>query len=837
MAQRYFNIITFHPGGGGTGLVLTLDNDWVMTPGVEPNVNTAVCSYKEFDKLPKDLFDLSGDVCFWFHGDPTGVDGEGVANRPDVRINKVSLVSVDVSKWGRIDEPPFNVRITEYRLYLADRRQAFVWPRGGFLQLGDLNAEPFNAFGTQDRNGQPNRSVKWMVERCLEAMGEDVTNDVVVPAALSDVPRPMNVQWRGNHAPTELAKLLEHNGYVLIVRTDGHFRLEQIGDGNVPEINTDQALPPLPVPNVDRRGKIVVITSHPNAVVVTQTFKLNTESGSDFDFVVQDDDDVWKPLAAVSFFQALDPVEAVKTNFFGVPEKYRARVATQTYRCIRLDPGTFGPTPMLRWRVEKPAGKVGGLQPIQVRAILPVLQQDGSWVNSTDLVTAHPAHLLAEGAVLTTSERLGKIDGGSTIDQPDADFAELEDDELEIRVSYEAMFQAKADPADQGGEQAWRFEYFTVGFQQDFGGIRKLSDDELNNALAGPDPIIVPRPELKLLRIDGKDVNRTDLEGAARDLAPRWLRNSGTPTSLTLAKGFQFGNCSGKVAEVRYTQGPPNGTGGPLTTFKINTWWLPHGQYLSQSKKESGKEGGASAGNEAHPQQAQTEGRRTALGESGSTQPAVPVLPAQPPPPPKQVALVQVVGPAYGGPGGGAGNNNGGKYQVRIESGPTTAMSAGNLAMPEGLQAGTLALGLNAAEDGFKSNLLTDGYYLGWLAGPSTDNPPVPTVVLNAVEPACFHVSVEKDNEGEGGSQGGAGDADDSGTTTATYTYTVRTLDQSAKLGEKVAPKMQRSPGHKTPGTWGIACISAGKLVLIWVDEVETTDACDDSSGSGGGTP
>ncbi len=166
----------------GTGAVLKLESDWTIAPGIQPSVNAGLMSHKEFDQIAGDLRqDLT--VQFFFD-DPES---------PAVELEQHRIVDVEAVQMGTpIDEDgdPGDYRVIEYRVYVADARQRFVKPRGGFIARGEINKKPFakDEDGNEvDANKTSILQAEELIDECLTAMG--IVDDTFVADMLFGSPR------------------------------------------------------------------------------------------------------------------------------------------------------------------------------------------------------------------------------------------------------------------------------------------------------------------------------------------------------------------------------------------------------------------------------------------------------------------------------------------------------------------------------------------------------------------------------------------------------------------------------------------------------------------------
>src|SRR5258706_3814727 len=276
-----FNRITFSPESGDE-VPLTLESDWTRSTGIAPDVNTVYASWKDFNAA--DVTGVEGEIRFYYNS----------SDSPDVVLAKIRLVDVEPAEWGVLPNES-SPRVLKYRLSFADVREKFIWPYGGFLDHGEINKEPIDLQGGKDVNGHDLLRPTQLAQMCLVKMGLDPT---LAPYSMDKGFRPFNVEWRGNHAPTELEKILQETAHVLHLTAKGELLIKDIGDGEAPNIPAGQSLPKLDYKVADRRGKVVVLVSAPNAVLSTETITGLLDHDDDdhsdlIQFVVQDKDDSW----------------------------------------------------------------------------------------------------------------------------------------------------------------------------------------------------------------------------------------------------------------------------------------------------------------------------------------------------------------------------------------------------------------------------------------------------------------------------------------------------------------------------------------------------------------
>jgi hypothetical protein len=603
MIERRFNLVTFLPDDeGASRLFLKLESEWILSAGIEPNVNSAVVPYTEFNKLGSKI-GRTGTIEFWHTSSPL----EG-GNKPDTLQHDVCIVDVEPLTVGipHQDLLAGVERVVEFRLIFADFRRRLVAPRGGLLKLGLVNPEP--------NNKAPILSNKELIDKCLEAIGTVSFSEA--PATVNKIKPPRNLNWLGSHAPTELAKVLAHCHAVFCPDRGGGVSIYMIGDGDEPVIAAEDLLFELKLGELDRRGKTVVITSAPTAVVHTITKAY--DAAPPWDFVYQEADD-WTLIGEGSqIADFIDAADQVREGFAAIPETNREQLRSQLFYCIQLNTEAVDPavSKLLRLQIDKD----GNVANLKVKAKIAVPTAVGTWKNSKDFVTLNVKSLDQGNNVLQVDQRLGKIKlegtGNSAVNVyrtvPENLFEVLDDDEWYVEYSVEAF----TDGADGAARTK---EFFNVGYTAEVGGdLTKLSDDEVKVALesGGDDVVIYPVPHLRLVRMDdevrGKEAARAALEAEAKAIAQQVLKGSGDEAITRMARGFVGADITGKISEIRWDQATAR------TTFKLNSWWTPAGSLTREQLKSPDVM-------DALPQQNKTAPSKLFLGEDGATQAMVPV--------------------------------------------------------------------------------------------------------------------------------------------------------------------------------------------------------------------
>lgn len=711
MPSARHNVVTFLPipdpsthasADPNKRIALTLEGPWKLSAGLRPDVNRAIVPYTEFDKLGigGGNADLNGAIEFWYTSAPTP------AGKPDVRLFNWRIVDVEAGQIaipvGAVGNSP---RVVEYRLFFADFREQFVEPRGGRLRVGLLNAGPrpltqglaagnlssstsVGPVGAADSTGAqpaatviPEWSLSQLMTECLNRMGYAKP---LLPPGLDAIAAPRDLKWFGNHAPTELAKLLEMASAVFCPLFDGTGQVRLITTKGDPKITAaDAIMPQIKVPAIDRRGKTVVFSSYPLSTTVTQV--LQGPRADQWYFVLQDSQGKWQSLDKCDLVnQSGGLLGHWQTQFQNIPEQFRQRVMAQAYKFLQLGDANPANTGLTNNNTPAPSRPAGQISPVFTRRI----ESDGSlqdlevtgkiarwdatqqqWINSTGQMRI-PCQFKADNNIIQLAAAVIQVTNPTN---------DLFGDAREVKFG-DITVRFTTNNYVQDSQGTWRPDYLHVGFQQQAGKIMQLDPDTVQNLLdsnsSAHDVIFVDRPELRLRIVTDNPRNRDQIIASAASLAAQYLVRSGDPMRIIQAQGFAFCAIDGLVSQVEWDQQRC------LTTVTINDWYRPGGALDGPTllkAERSGPGGGGIAMAQAYANQMIVQEQRNMLGEPGATTPTeavnpyqIPVLPTGGP------SIVQI-----GGNGSGAGLFNGTLYQ-----GKPSIDGVSDLSMPAGLTAG-----------------------------------------------------------------------------------------------------------------------------------------------------
>lgn len=641
------NLVTFRPDGGGYRVALTLDGDWSVIGGLRPAFNSARVKKSERDKLPANVTRMRGTVEFWFNAPPTNADltPNDEEDEPDVVLQGIFLVDVSVGELGKAPGETL-IAPQSFRLCFADHRIGFLDPVGGRLSQGLINPEPAPP-------GYAIQSNSALIAKCLTAMGAPSAS----PSSVDDVEPARQVEWFGAHAPSELARILEHCGHVYAVHSSGLGFIALPGFGNPPVIPPSRLSYSIASSNVDRRPAKAIFYSAPTAVV--RTFEGSGPNAPEWQYVAQDHvDGRWKPIASIA---ALGGTSAqvnfnYRRGFTNVPEEWRKHYLGQVYKCVRLDTTKFPPAsaPILR-KLHRLGGSV---EEPHLRATIARQFGDGSWVNVSGVIKA--STIIASEGVLVFDEYLGTVSDGEKPDQS-AYFLPLTEPAIKVNFSVEDWDQTNGQK-----------RYATFGFN--FGGtVAPMSESTAAAHLVGfrPDTAIYGAPELRLIRVNDVTDNKDDLQAIATGYAQRLLVSSALPPTSIEVTGYFPIELDGRVSEIRYSQS------GCRTMITLDGWNIGF-EEPSESPAEH-ELSDADAGRPTKQFSRRTRGARKRAersqredGGSTYTEPSTPTASEAPAPAGFRDIILQVTAPISGQLG---------RYSCKSISGKMNTAASGNLAI------------------------------------------------------------------------------------------------------------------------------------------------------------
>jgi hypothetical protein len=552
MPTVQYNLVTFRPEGADYRVFLSID-EWHVAGGLDAVINSATVPVSERSKLPANPALLPGMIEFWWTAPPVNDDGApGDGDSPDVTLNGIFLVDVSIAFVGK--EPGETLRTAKiFHLAFADHRIGFAEPAGGRVNNGELNPD-------QLPDGYELYENSELVTICLTAMGAPSTP----PSTLDGVAPARQLEWYGTHAPSELARLLEHTGHVYCVHSSGLGFIALPGFGNVPAIPAARLSSDVTASTIDRRPTTAIFSTAPTAVV--RSFNESGANVPAWSFVAQDHADgmKWKPLLSIAAIGG--SVSAINVNvhngFQGVEEAWREHYRRQVYKCIRLDGTKFPPrsSPILRSLYSLD----GAVAEPHLRATIATQAMEGAWVNRPAI--ARVRSIVQTEGIMIFDEYLGTVSGDETPDLLPF-FIPLNEAELKPRFSVEAWDVTREEKL-----------YGCYGFNSGGGSVSSMSEAAARQQLTGfrPGTAIYQQPDLREIWLNDVDSNRTALNTLANSFALQLAQGAALPRRRIEVTGFFAAELSGRVCEIVYSQQATK------TTIILDGWQSPEGGGGSQ---------------------------------------------------------------------------------------------------------------------------------------------------------------------------------------------------------------------------------------------------------------
>jgi hypothetical protein len=516
---------------------LVPEGEWAVRGGLEPGVNTASIKYTEYASLPAVKQGLIGQVELWLQADPA-------TDEADVVLHNQEIVQVRIERVGIVvgESSP---RAIVYRLAFADHRHAWLEPRGGRLRVGIVN-------GRDAVIGASLTSNQSLAQQCMDAMGLPGT----APAGLSDAEPLRDLDWTFAHAPTELARVLEHCGYDYCPTDTGPGVLGRIGVGTLPTWPAERLIYNLAFDVVDRRPLKLVIASAPSAVV--RTYNEEADEPPAWHFVAQDPDDgfKWKRIDLIAQVGA-DPIDAIRKGLPDASEEHRPQLWAQLFRCIQVDQTRFPAAQCSLLREVYDVDEAVTPAEPQILLEIAVREREGAWVNREVRVRAR--QVIADAGVLEFEERLLKVDGGQA--------ADLEPHAVNVGAANLAPLFSIEDYAD-GQRRCALFAYtYSVGVL--------TAQDEATAAdwLTGyrPDVAVLNYPDLRQVVLNDDTTNRATLDDRAKSYARAYVAQASATGREVKLRGFYAVSVDGRLSAVRYDFGELT------TTVEVDGWNQPTG--------------------------------------------------------------------------------------------------------------------------------------------------------------------------------------------------------------------------------------------------------------------
>jgi hypothetical protein len=417
--DRTYDAIVRLVTADGTVACVKLQGEFVWAAGMEPGITPAAMLWEDFERIREKL-EQDMKLEFWWSWSPgQNIEGAG----PDVVHEKMRIVELAPLERGKLaqeaDLPGGGpLRTTVYRVAISDFRDRWVWPRGGVLWKGEINKTPIDSATLFDANKKPLVNNERLIGMALEAMGYKVRyagqgaaqpGEIVIPPNVNRTRPITDIHWRGDHAPTELGKLLAEVGAVLCPRRDGTIAINMLGVGNAVEVPENRKIPETDCPGIDRRGKTVIITSAPHAII--EQVKIEGMGAGKCEWVNRNTKGEWVPYGQCDAMLGKTAQQWISGDGVGVGAWAAAAlegsvpcsqddIRSRVWACVKLDAEKY-PIPILRDR-RQPDKTV---LPILVKAHRAVRDAATGTFSLRQLAPVDVAALLA-GNVLVLREQL-----------------------------------------------------------------------------------------------------------------------------------------------------------------------------------------------------------------------------------------------------------------------------------------------------------------------------------------------------------------------------------------------------------------------------------------------
>jgi hypothetical protein len=547
MAKTVSVFATLTTASGSATVVL--ESPFRRTVGMKPDVNRVRCPFPEFVKIAAGLDTGFCSLSLWMDKEDAG--------QSVVTIEGLRVVLVQRGAKGAIRGVP-GLNPVDYTLFITDARGDVVKPFGGLMCEGLVNPDT-NDDGAADIDIfrlPPPLSMSECILLCCKRMGFTPSQ---FPLFGSDIVPPTNLRWFGAPAETELESLLEQSGAVLAPKLDGTLGIYKAGVGEPPPFPAADVDSSCVDPAPDRRGRVLVITSAPSAIIDTLELR-GPAPDADLQFVMPDAKGVWREIDDPTIkltYGWESPVSAIRNNFNGVNQFHRDNAKRYLYRCVRLNPEHYNPlTRRILRRVAAlsdptaPGAQVN-LSFIDLRAKRAVRQDGGYWQNWTETVRCNVEYLFWPNVIMS-SELLGKVKGAGQVRDFESNFDALQLGDLTVTLSIESATQV---------QQRWVPEYSVFAYRLRNNEVVPVDDNEAKSLAAEP-----PAGTVAFLNVPGlqrvRDAQRlgpqSDNIGALRKMADtiaaQYFAGVTTRSTEITLRGFHAIDLGGRVNEVTYDQ-------------------------------------------------------------------------------------------------------------------------------------------------------------------------------------------------------------------------------------------------------------------------------------------
>lgn len=401
--------------------------------GIWPSTVTFRLCEPERAALPADLSALTFSLVI-------GTDVE------QVEIFDWRVIDITEATHGRTEDNAAQ-RPLEWDLTLEDGRWRLMGDRGGLLLHGLLNPTLPDGLivpGLKKTNSE-------LVTLCLAALPlthrEGVLSAGVI-AKMDAIEPPVELVWRGAHAPTELQRLLEWTRCCFAFNQGGTYSIHTLVDP--PNAPSDPYIPevaPLPstvhtIAPAEHEAKCI-IASCPTRHLIQRVRTLYQESPYEpprpLQWVGVEDDGAIRALTNLSWWPAsLTPLQVFQRKFKDVDVDHRRLAAACVYRMVRLhDDDLAEDWTLVQRLVDQDFGAIGPRgEPLGVLVMSNATFQDelGAWVNPDGPVPVDDARVDLERGVIIFGRPQVRL--GARSWAPEQDAVELSGAQLSITFGH-----------------------------------------------------------------------------------------------------------------------------------------------------------------------------------------------------------------------------------------------------------------------------------------------------------------------------------------------------------------------------------------------------------------
>ncbi len=549
---------------------------------------------------------------------------------PDVVLDGWSVEAVDDSRTGkRVGQD--QAEVVEKVLTLTDRRWEFLDGRGGHAFWGLVNRGREDGAGVvNEHNGFASDGISYftaihnLLGRMQYASGWGrMSGDDLPPALFSGLPKPRDLKWDGVHAPTEVQRLLDEADAVWLLRPDGTYDVEMIGDGELPSLPADALLPGDENPGRSARPGVLVVTSAPARAVLQRTEGVGAEGG--WEWVAMDIDGALKPVSGegrASWIPDGDGAaeDLVRSGYSGLSGEALQLARGTLFTVLRLGgEDRAKKLPILLRGSDTHTDYDGALRPVPCTVQAAAAQlSDDRWVNPATLVTLAGHRVDPPAGLISFPGLVGAVSGVARLEF-EPYFVALGAGEIEVSWAHESR-------EDLEGAETWR-DFFAVGYRLQDEVVTEISDEDLAGALGpdGGDVRVLSVPELvEYRRLDGEaatSLNGAALKAEAEKLAARILSDPAA-TRIYRYRGLHEVSPHGRIPWVRWD------LAAGTTSFAWRTYHVSASRY--QAKQDLFAAGRRAAAASGGARAALQEGRTGAgdMARPEGVQPGRFVLPA-----------------------------------------------------------------------------------------------------------------------------------------------------------------------------------------------------------------